>query len=313
MAHRVLPGERAGDAAEAGSGPAERRGERRHELRRDECHADEADDDAEADREEPLDAGRAGREAAEEQQSERKRERDEGRRQSEACEAGRREHALANGRDRLDARCAESRKQAGEHRHDGADDQRDDHGASRKDGVAVRQVDAERARTAASRPFAMPSPMKRPRPRRGCRSRRPRRSPSVITCRRVAPRVRSVPNSRARWAIVIESVLAITKIPTKSAMPPNASRNFCRKLVNVARVLRLLRGLLRAASHLRRGRQDRPDLGDELRGRDALLGGDVDRVELADLAEELLRGRQIEDRHRRAADRRDVAELHDRR
>ena len=49
--------------------------------------------------------------------------------------------------------------------------------------------------------------------------------------RRDAPIVRSVANSRVRCAIVIESELAITNAPTKSAMKPNESRNVCRKLV----------------------------------------------------------------------------------
>ena len=44
------------------------------------------------------------------------------------------------------------------------------------------------------------------------------------TWRREAPSVRSVANSRVRWAIVIESEFAITKAPTKSAMPAKASR-----------------------------------------------------------------------------------------
>ena len=52
------------------------------------------------------------------------------------------------------------------------------------------------------------------------------------TCRREAPIVRSVANSRMRWAIVIESELAITNAPTKSAMPPNASRKSCRNEMN---------------------------------------------------------------------------------
>ena len=52
-------------------------------------------------------------------------------------------------------------------------------------------------------------------------------------CRRVAPIVLSVANSRARCATVIESELAITNAPTKSAIPPNESRNFCRKLVKL--------------------------------------------------------------------------------
>ena len=44
------------------------------------------------------------------------------------------------------------------------------------------------------------------------------------TWREVAPSVRSVANSRARCATVIDSVLAITNDPTKRAMPPKASR-----------------------------------------------------------------------------------------
>ena len=52
-------------------------------------------------------------------------------------------------------------------------------------------------------------------------------------CRREAPIVRSVANSRVRWAIVIESEFAITNEPTKSAMPPKASRKVCRKLVKL--------------------------------------------------------------------------------
>ncbi len=44
------------------------------------------------------------------------------------------------------------------------------------------------------------------------------------TWRRVAPSVRRVASSRVRCATVIDSVLAITKLPTNSATPPNASR-----------------------------------------------------------------------------------------
>ena len=50
-------------------------------------------------------------------------------------------------------------------------------------------------------------------------------STEARTWRRVAPSVRSVASSRVRCAIVIESVLAITKLPTNSATPPKASRN----------------------------------------------------------------------------------------
>ena len=44
------------------------------------------------------------------------------------------------------------------------------------------------------------------------------------TCLREAPSVRSVANSRVRWATVIDSVLKITNAPTNSAMPPKPSR-----------------------------------------------------------------------------------------
>ena len=44
------------------------------------------------------------------------------------------------------------------------------------------------------------------------------------TWRRVAPSVRSVASSRVRCATVIDSVLAITKLPTNRATPPKASR-----------------------------------------------------------------------------------------
>ena len=73
-------------------------------------------------------------------------------------------------------------------------------------------------------PFARPSPRKRP----VIEARIPITSASsstdISTWRRLAPSVRSVASSRVRCAIVIESVFAITKVPTKRATPPNASR-----------------------------------------------------------------------------------------
>ena len=55
-------------------------------------------------------------------------------------------------------------------------------------------------------------------------------STALMICRREAPIVRMVANSRVRCAIVIESEFAITNAPTKSAMPPKASRKPWRKL-----------------------------------------------------------------------------------
>ncbi len=50
------------------------------------------------------------------------------------------------------------------------------------------------------------------------------RMTEASTCRRDAPIVRKVANSRVRCATVIEKVLKMTNAPTKSAMPANVSR-----------------------------------------------------------------------------------------
>ena len=42
--------------------------------------------------------------------------------------------------------------------------------------------------------------------------------------------MRSVANSRVRWAMVIDSELAITKLPTNRATPAKTSRNVLRKV-----------------------------------------------------------------------------------
>ena len=80
--------------------------------------------------------------------------------------------------------------------------------------------------------FARPSPRKRPTTDAAV----PTTSASTMIepriCRREPPSVRTVANSRARCAIVIESEFAITKLPTKSAMPAKASRKPCRKVMN---------------------------------------------------------------------------------
>ena len=78
----------------------------------------------------------------------------------------------------------------------------------------------------ASSAFAIPRPRKSP----AKEANRPIASASSMTlrktCRREPPIVLNVANSRMRWAIVIESVFAMTNAPTKSARTPNASRTF---------------------------------------------------------------------------------------
>jgi len=80
------------------------------------------------------------------------------------------------------------------------------------------------------------SSLARPRPRNS-----PTRDPNTpitnassttdqYTCRRVAPSVRRVASSRIRCATVMPIVFAITKMPTKSATKPKASRKYSRML-----------------------------------------------------------------------------------
>jgi hypothetical protein len=73
-------------------------------------------------------------------------------------------------------------------------------------------------------PTARPSPAKRPTTEAPSPITSASRMTERSTCRREAPSVRSVANSRIRCATVIESVLKMTKAPTKSAMPANESR-----------------------------------------------------------------------------------------
>ncbi len=49
------------------------------------------------------------------------------------------------------------------------------------------------------------------------------------TWREEAPSVRSIPNSRVRWATVIENVLKIKKAPTKTEIPAKTSSVVVRK------------------------------------------------------------------------------------
>ena len=135
----------------------------------------------------------------------------------------RQRRALAHGRDRRDPCRADSGQQPGEEvirtRPPGSTTTV----RPAKTVPAVRKLEPDGLSTALS-PFARPSPRNRPTTDAIVPITSASRITDVSTCRREAPIVRRVANSRTRWATVIESVLKITKAPTKSAMPPNASR-----------------------------------------------------------------------------------------
>ena len=103
------------------------------------------------------------------------------------------------------------------------------------------------------------------RPRRACRSTSASTTTETSTWRRDAPSVRSVANSRVRWAIVIESELAITNAPTKSAIAAEREQELPQERDERVRVLRVLRRLRVAASAPAcPGGRIVLDLGDEL-------------------------------------------------
>ena len=159
----------------------------------------------------------------------------------------------------------------------------------------------------AFRPFASARPSTRPTTEANTPIARPSVSTERLICRREAPSVRSVASSRMRWASVIDRVLKITNAPTPNAMNPKPSRKHLDELGVVLGGLGIGVGLLLTGLDLRGGRHHGSQVThDVLRG-DALASGDEDRVELAALAQQRLRGGHVEDGDRRAADRVDRA------
>ena len=121
-------------------------------------------------------------------------------------------------------------------------------------------------------PRAMPMPASSPM----IDARIPMTSASPITLRstwpRVAPRVRVIPNSRTRWATVIEKVLKMMNAPTKSATPAKASSAGPRKPVISPAMSSLCDcGVLRGRLDLVGVRQGGADAVAELGGRHAVL------------------------------------------
>ena len=161
------------------------------------------------------------------------------------------------------------------------------------------------------RPLASPRPRKRPitdasRPITNASSNTERK-----TCRRVAPSVRRVASSRVRWAIVIESVLAMTKLPTNSATPANASR---KSWMIVRKLLVSFVSCFACASPVRTSAFGGSNGRTSFMSWVWLYAGprrDRDRIELALLVEDRLRDGEIEDCHRCAPERGHATEFRD--
>ncbi len=85
------------------------------------------------------------------------------------------------------------------------------------------------ASNSALMPAAKPSPANRPSTAPASPTRNASTSTAARICPRDAPSVRSRPNSRIRWATVIEKVLKIWKPPTTSEIPAKTSSATLRK------------------------------------------------------------------------------------
>ena len=116
------------------------------------------------------------------------------------------------------------------------------------------------------RPLASAMPSTRPTSEANTPMTRPSVRTERLTWRLDAPSVRSVASSRMRCASVIERVLKITNAPTPSAMKPNPSRKYWTNLLWSWVSLALASACCCAGLDLGGGRDDRPQLADELLG-----------------------------------------------
>ena len=215
------------------AGAAEHACERPHEPRGEERDADEDQKRADAHPEQDLRRAEAAPEQPVRERGEAESGQPERADRPEAGEAGLRQgRSFADGGDRRHARRPDRGPQAGEERDEDADEQRDDDRPRLEQEPLVREREADRVEELEEALREREAERRGRRSTRACRRREPRSRSSASTCRRDAPSVRIVANSRVRCAIVIESEFAITKLPTKSAMPANASRKPWRKVMN---------------------------------------------------------------------------------
>ena len=114
-----------------------------------------------------------------------------------------------------------------------ADEQGDDHRAGGEHHARLRQVHVHRGEHGVQALGDAEAGARARSARRARRSPAPRSARSESTCRRAAPTIRSSPNSRERWATVIESVLKIVNAPTRTATKPNTIRTIVMIPMNI--------------------------------------------------------------------------------
>ena len=215
---------------------------------------------------------------------------DAGRRPQPRRSRGRREHrALAQAGDRRDPGRAQRREQRREHGQAGAEHEPDDRPSASRSRCRSPAGRSRAPRRAPRSPGAKPIPASTP----STEASRPITNASATTVariwRRLAPSVRSIANSRVRWATVIEKVLKIRNAATNSETPAKISSAVFRKPMNSPTSSRWDSTFSAPGLRLDRVGQRGREVGGQLLGRRPLGGGDRDLVELALLAGDPLR------------------------
>ena len=308
---RVVAGERPCRAAEPGCRRSERPGKRAHEPDCQERHADEDQQRPDTHGEQDLLRPEAVAEQAEDEQGEAgERQQSRADRPEARPAPGWQLSTLAHGRDRLHARGAHGRAEARQDGHEDPDDERDDHGPRMQDEAVVRQREADRVEQL-EEPDAEPEPDEDP----DDRGEAPITSASTTIENRTWPPRRA---ERSQGRQLTRPLRDRDRERVRDHERADEERDRAEREQEVLQeveealgVLRVRLRLLRAGLHLRARREDRADLGRELRGRHAGLRLRADLVELSDALEEPLCRRQVEARKRRAAETRRSAEVHE--
>ena len=297
-------------AADLRRRPAEHRGERPHEPGRDQRDADEEQERADAHSEEPLgDADPVHEEPVEEEADPRCGDERLERRPEEREAARRQLGALTDGRDRRHAGGTDRRADRREERDQRPDDEAHHDRSGREHRGALRQVDPDRGHELVEADGEAEAEEEAGDGRERADDQRlaEHGGHHLATRRADRPQRRELAHPlRDRDRDRVED----DERADEERDAAEAEQDLLDD-PDEADVLRLLLHLRAHRPHLSGRRQQRPDLGRELRRRDVPLRGDADDVELADLVEELLRRLEVEDGDRRRADRGHGAELHD--
>ena len=161
------------------------------------------------------------------------------------------------------------RRHAGEHRHADADRQRDHDRAGLEDGAAVGKVRAEGLEQLVERRSER-DPAEQPEHAADDAQHQPFVDDrAACTCPREAPSVRSRPNSRVRWATVIEKVLKMMNAPTTSGDVGEDQQERAQEAQVAFQVGGVLRRLLSAGAHVDGARQHGADAVAQLARGDA--------------------------------------------